>query len=499
MTAWGLAWRTVARNPARACLAIGGVAVIGALLFDMLLLSRGLLRLVPRSARHRRLRRARARDRGLAGPPRADRRRARRWRTRSRGCRRCSESRCVRTDTAHGDRAGPRGRRRRASRSSAARETRERRRVDDRQRIAAARRRRAPGEPAPLVVSTKLAAAAAARARIAAAPPRRARRRRVRAARGRLSRRRHRRLSRSRPQTTTPWRRRWRDSRRRTATPDGDDEADLVLVASAPGVGPEAAAAAIAALRPDLRVYSNEQVVEQFNAERVQLLPPDLGRAVVDHARVRVPAGRDAADDVGEPAARRGGGAARARLPAAADRGEPAVGIGAAGRRRRRSRRCRSAALLAVVLDRILREMPGVPERLHFFVFEPRTVVLHAALLGGDRRRSRRSIRSGWRRGCRSPRRCGARSSRDARADRRRPRPDARRSRCRPVPVTALGDVSIRDRARRVRRDHRAVGLRQIDAAAPARLRRHADRRIAAVRRARRRRAAASRSAAASA
>ena len=37
--------------------------------------------------------------------------------------------------------------------------------------------------------------------------------------------------------------------------------------------------------------------------------------------------------------------------------------------------------LLALVLDRILRRMPGVPARLHFFVFEPQTVALHAALL----------------------------------------------------------------------------------------------------------------------
>ena len=43
MNAWGLAWRTVVYNPARALLAVGGVAVIGALLFNMLLLSRGLL------------------------------------------------------------------------------------------------------------------------------------------------------------------------------------------------------------------------------------------------------------------------------------------------------------------------------------------------------------------------------------------------------------------------------------------------------------------------
>jgi putative ABC transport system permease protein len=37
--------------------------------------------------------------------------------------------------------------------------------------------------------------------------------------------------------------------------------------------------------------------------------------------------------------------------------------------------------VLAVILDRILRSMPGVPERLHFFVFEMNTVALHAALL----------------------------------------------------------------------------------------------------------------------
>jgi putative ABC transport system permease protein len=37
--------------------------------------------------------------------------------------------------------------------------------------------------------------------------------------------------------------------------------------------------------------------------------------------------------------------------------------------------------LLAVGLDEILRRMPGLPEGLHFFVFEPRALVLHVALL----------------------------------------------------------------------------------------------------------------------
>jgi len=38
-------------------------------------------------------------------------------------------------------------------------------------------------------------------------------------------------------------------------------------------------------------------------------------------------------------------------------------------------------ALLARILDRILKQMPGLPDRLHFFVFEPRAVVIHAAVL----------------------------------------------------------------------------------------------------------------------
>jgi len=43
MTSLTLAWRTAGRYRAQTVLAIVGVAVIGALLFDMLLLSRGLL------------------------------------------------------------------------------------------------------------------------------------------------------------------------------------------------------------------------------------------------------------------------------------------------------------------------------------------------------------------------------------------------------------------------------------------------------------------------
>ena len=38
---------------------------------------------------------------------------------------------------------------------------------------------------------------------------------------------------------------------------------------------------------------------------------------------------------------------------------------------------------LSLWLDRILRSLPGVPLTLHFFVFEPRALWLHLALLAG--------------------------------------------------------------------------------------------------------------------
>jgi ABC-type lipoprotein release transport system permease subunit len=36
---------------------------------------------------------------------------------------------------------------------------------------------------------------------------------------------------------------------------------------------------------------------------------------------------------------------------------------------------------LSVWLDRILKAMPGIPAAMHFFVFEPRALALHVALL----------------------------------------------------------------------------------------------------------------------
>jgi putative ABC transport system permease protein len=161
--------------------------------------------------------------------------------------------------------------------------------------------------------------------------------------------------------------------------PDAD-EADLVLAASRSDVGPVAAAAAITALRPDLRVYSNAQVVDQFNQNAFSYfrqISAVLSSMTLAFAFLLVATllTMSVNQRLGEVAALRALGFRRRRI-AANLLCESALLVGTGG----------LAALplggvLAAVLDRILRQMPGVPERLHFFVLEPRTVVLHVALL----------------------------------------------------------------------------------------------------------------------
>src|SRR4029450_9368048 len=137
---------------------------------------------------------------------------------------------------------------------------------------------------------------------------------------------------------------------------------------------------AISALRPDLRVYSNAQVVEQFNSRAfsyfrqisVVLSTIPLASAFL---LVATPLTMSVNQRLGEVAALRALGFPRRRI-AANLLCESALLVGVGG-----IAALPLGGLLAVVLDRILRAMPGVPERLHFFVFELTTVALYAALL----------------------------------------------------------------------------------------------------------------------
>ena len=158
-----------------------------------------------------------------------------------------------------------------------------------------------------------------------------------------------------------------------------DGEAELVLVASRPGTGP-AAAAAIARLRPDLRVFSTDQVLEQFNQNAFSYfrqISAVLSSMTLAFAFLLIATllTMSVNQRLGEVAALRALGFPRRRI-AANLLWESALLVGTGG-----LAALPVGGLLAVVLDRILRQMPGVPARVHFFVFEPRTVALYAALL----------------------------------------------------------------------------------------------------------------------
>jgi len=159
-----------------------------------------------------------------------------------------------------------------------------------------------------------------------------------------------------------------------------NDEADVVLVASKAGAGSDAAVAAITRLRPDLHVYSNQEVVEQFNRNgfayfRQISLVLSTTTALFTFLLVATLLTVSVNQRLGEIAALRAIGISRQRV-AAMLLWESALLVGLGG-----AIALPLGGALAVGLDHILRGMPGLPEQLHFFVFEPRAVVLHAAVL----------------------------------------------------------------------------------------------------------------------
>ncbi len=162
---------------------------------------------------------------------------------------------------------------------------------------------------------------------------------------------------------------------------DGRDEADMILVSSRPGGGPDAAVSAIRRRRPDVHAATNEQIVARLAVSRftyfrqistvlstITLLFGFLLITVLLTVSVN--------QRLGEIAAVRALGFSRARV--AADvlwQSALLVGIGGL-------LALPLGTVLSIWLDAILKTMPGIPIALHFFVFEPRSLWLHAALLG---------------------------------------------------------------------------------------------------------------------
>jgi putative ABC transport system permease protein len=164
----------------------------------------------------------------------------------------------------------------------------------------------------------------------------------------------------------------------RSACAEQGDEADMLLVASRAGAS--AAVAAIRAARPDLVPITNEQIVQRMQARDFTyfrqissvlsaitllfgfllitvLLTVSVNQRLAELAALRAlgfSARRTALDVFAQGAMLVGAG------------GILALPLGLA---------------LSIWLDRILKSMPGIPTAMHFFVFEPRALLAHALLL----------------------------------------------------------------------------------------------------------------------
>jgi putative ABC transport system permease protein len=159
-----------------------------------------------------------------------------------------------------------------------------------------------------------------------------------------------------------------------------DDQASFMFARSRPAAGPDAAAAAISSLRADVRAFSNEQVIVNFSRNAftyfrqisVVLSTTTAGFSFLLVATLLTVSVNQR---LGEVAALRALGIARRRI-ASTLLWEAALLVGIGG-----LLALPLGQLLAMLLDRILRRMPGLPAGLHFFVFEPRALALHAAVL----------------------------------------------------------------------------------------------------------------------
>lgn len=167
--------------------------------------------------------------------------------------------------------------------------------------------------------------------------------------------------------------------RRTCGTLEGD-RADILLVVSKPAAGAEGAAAAIRHLRPDLHAVTNEELVERMRrVEFAYFRQISVVLATVTlffgFLLIAVLLSVSVNQRYGEMAALRALGLTSRRVVAGV-LWESVLLVGAGG----------LIAIplglgVSVWLDNILRAMPGIPVGVHFFVFETRTVVLHIGLL----------------------------------------------------------------------------------------------------------------------
>jgi putative ABC transport system permease protein len=159
-----------------------------------------------------------------------------------------------------------------------------------------------------------------------------------------------------------------------------NDMADMVLVASSEGHGSEAAVSAIRRIRPELHPATNEEIVarmQQTGFTYFRQISTVLSTITLlfGFLLITVLLTVSVNQRIAEIAALRALGFSRARV-AADVLWQSALLVGSGG-----ALALPLGAALSIWLDAILKAMPGIPAALHFFVFEPRALVLHASLL----------------------------------------------------------------------------------------------------------------------
>jgi putative ABC transport system permease protein len=160
-------------------------------------------------------------------------------------------------------------------------------------------------------------------------------------------------------------------------TPDART-ADLVMVTSAGD--PDAAASAIAALRPDLRAFTNTEAVGQMQQRGFtyfRQISTVLTTITVAFALLLITVLLTVSVNqrLGEVAALRALGFSQGRVVLDV-LFESALIVGIGG-----LLSLPLGAALAVWLDGILKRMPNLPAALHFFVFDPQALWIHGGLL----------------------------------------------------------------------------------------------------------------------
>ena len=166
----------------------------------------------------------------------------------------------------------------------------------------------------------------------------------------------------------------------RTCGDVAGDEADLLMVASRAEDGPDAAARAIRRARPELEAVTNEELVARFQQvefsyfRQISVVLASI-TLFFGMLLIAVLLSVSTNQRLGEIAALRALGFSERRMVVdVVWRSVLLVGVG---------------GLLAIPLglalsswlDALLRTMPGIPDNLHFFVFELRTLAMHVGLL----------------------------------------------------------------------------------------------------------------------